>query len=66
MLLSAGRAFVLEAVRKSGDSEHRTNTKVNMSGNPQMLRKAISPPELSVFKTRVLQFWAQLFHRHVV
>lgn len=66
LLLSAGRAFVLEAVRKSGDSEHRTNMKVNMSGNPQMLRKATPPPELSVLKTRVLWFWAQLFHSHVV
>lgn len=66
MLLSAGRAFVLEAVRKSGDSELKTTMKGNVSGNPMMLRKAAPPLELSVLETGLLWFWSQLFHRHVV
>lgn len=39
LLLSAGRAFVLETVRKSGDSELKTGVKVNMSENPRCLGK---------------------------
>lgn len=53
MLQPAGRAFALEAVRKSGDGEVKMWMKANGSGNPQMLREGL-PLELSVLEPGLL------------